>query len=407
MVATDRGATGLRHARAVQHPRRVARTQGAGIVAEPVVDHVAARAAVAQRHGQRVIGLPRQDPCRALDLGVAAGNGDDVAGLDTEALGQGRPERDDIVPDDLGQRLRQFLQPAVGRVRTVADRRVGAEQDGQAIGANVARRTRRGGRRGTGRHGLCGGRGVGQEPVGQRRPPLRLEGGRILGPSPEVLHEASPVPGIGVEQKRENFRDGSSLVERHHGRLDQARRAVDRPGVAPAFQRMRERQMPVGPQRRLVDIGAGVDLGLHLGEGLGEAERARRLVDGVAIEDQQHLDLARRHRGDEIGECPGLRQHRLAEAHRRADGAELGVEPMHGSVNLGTLRGAGEDEALAFRLAQGGSPLARPSDRLCPSGRFYHRMVRAAARRSRRRGAPRDRACRRARRRGESPPLHW
>ena len=61
----------------------------------------------------------------------------------------------------------------------------------------------------------------------------------------------------------------ADAVERRDHRLDDGDGAVDGPGVAPAFQRMRQRQMPGAERRGLVAVKAGM-------EAFGPAATSRR-----------------------------------------------------------------------------------------------------------------------------------
>ncbi len=81
-------------------------------------------------------------------------------------------------------------------------------------------------------------------------------------------------------------------------------RAVVAAGVAPGFQEMGLGQMPGTLGRRLVVILCQMDSGGDLLQGGGETEIGRGVVDWVAAENQQGLDLAGLHVGQPARELP-------------------------------------------------------------------------------------------------------
>jgi hypothetical protein len=79
--------------------------------------------------------------------------------------------------------------------------------------------------------------------------------------------------------------------ERRGRGLAQTCRAVEGAGIAPALERVQQRQMPVRHGAGLVAGDPGMDGNGHaLHEG-GEVEVARGVVDRVGVEDEQRADV--------------------------------------------------------------------------------------------------------------------
>ena len=108
----------------------------------PVADVAGARAAVAEVHGDAVVGVAGDREQRAADRAAAIAQLDDVAddlsvlaalqrrrARRLERRGRRRADERGVVPGQLGERLRQLLQPAVVGEAAVEDGRVGAEDD--------------------------------------------------------------------------------------------------------------------------------------------------------------------------------------------------------------------------------------------------------------------------------------
>ena len=71
--------------------------------------------------------------------------------------------------------------------------------------------------------------------------------------------------GIDVaEQHRHDLMNRAHVVERRDDRLNDGRRAIDGAGVAPAFERMGERKLPLAEFAGLVALLAEMQRGLHM-----------------------------------------------------------------------------------------------------------------------------------------------
>ena len=106
--------------------------------ADARADLAGSPAPVAQKDRDRSVGLARHDPGRKLHGSAAITQLDDVFVLDTEPAAPGRADERGVVPGELGQGLGQFLQPAVVGPAAVPDRRVGTEEDLEALRTAVA-----------------------------------------------------------------------------------------------------------------------------------------------------------------------------------------------------------------------------------------------------------------------------
>ena len=151
--------------------------------------------------------------------------------------------------------------------------RKGAESRGPLPAHVVPRGARVRDRRPRGRAGLRGGRGGGG------------------GEGPRGARGGAP--------RHEHVDEAARVVERLDARLLHGVDAAGQRGVAPALEGVAGRGEEVGEPARLVEPVVHRDDEGDLGERLGEAERARRVVDGVRAGHDERLDPARAHVRDE------------------------------------------------------------------------------------------------------------
>src|SRR5581483_415916 len=111
-----------------------------------VADAAGARTAVAEQDGRRAVGVARRDPNRRADLHAGIGQFRDIddyaaalaAGRadvrrEAQALGRFWADKYGVIPRELRQRFRQFLQPAVVSETAVENRRIGTENNFQDV----------------------------------------------------------------------------------------------------------------------------------------------------------------------------------------------------------------------------------------------------------------------------------
>ncbi len=102
-----------------------------GVEARAGADLPAPRASVAEVQRDAVFGLAGQDDDGRVDLAAVERQGDDVLGGELQPLGGRRSDQRGVLPGQLGQGLRQLLQPSVVGELAVEDRGIGAEERDQ------------------------------------------------------------------------------------------------------------------------------------------------------------------------------------------------------------------------------------------------------------------------------------
>ena len=107
------------------------------------------------------------------------------------------------------------------------------------------------------------------------------------------MHEiVSRFCGLPVEHGQKiDF--GFSAVERRDQRLDHRDRAVIAPRVAPGFQFVRLRNVPVAQRRGFVFIQPEARAERHLRQNFLEAQIGGRVIDRIAAQNQQRRDASR------------------------------------------------------------------------------------------------------------------
>ena len=158
-----------------------------------------------------------------------------------------------------------------------------------------------------------------------------------------------------VAQRGDHFVGGSAAVERCDQRLNDRRGAVVAAHIAPLFEEVRFRNLPMTQRRRLIVVQPESNAQLHFVERRREVEVGRGREHRVARHDDQQVDLAGVHVGDEVtNRCELIDRfglNRLRMENRGADVAECLIDRVRERVDLGRLMIAGEDDApAAMRL---------------------------------------------------------
>ena len=141
------------------------------------------------------------------------------------------------------------------------------------------------------------------------------------------------VPGrIGLTGKqRHKFDCALAVVKRRDQRLNDAGRAVVGAGVAPGFEFVRRIDMPLAKLGGFVLIEAIVHAQRNLAarHSVGKVKIGGRIVNRIAAENDQQIDFAATHVGDEIfnrfGLIDWIRIDRFGVENSFADVAELCV----------------------------------------------------------------------------------
>ncbi len=257
VTARKRDFAGRHDLGAGPRPGGVAGAQGVGVVAAGLAfieqDFPAEGSAVAQVQRHHVVRLPGKQDHRGFDLTAAIGDAHDLpvnqhAGVTAgvaclgELLRHTHADDHGIVPCQLGEGLGQFLEPGVVGELPAADVWVRLEE-------HLDRSTAAGSR------SRLGGKDVGPQrrrlPVRQSgalddallqrgQPPLlKIPGSRMLLPKP--LDDLRPEPLGPSEDGLHELPVGLRAVPGRDERLDDGCRAIEGAGVAPTFQ-------PVGPR---------------------------------------------------------------------------------------------------------------------------------------------------------------
>ena len=215
--------------------------------------------------------LAGHDPGRAADLAARRSLTSATSPLESPcAAASRRADRDDIVPGDLGERLRQFLQPGDVGEAAIPDRsdRAGTRCRMSPSGAGGMARAAAGG---------FAASASGLRRVSATKPSCSARAQRCSKSSAEGRAPGRADRAIGgrierAEQHVDDLVRRARVIERRDHRLDDGRGAVDRARIAPAFQRMRQRQMPLAEPRGLVGMQPGMDAVRHA---LRDARRNR------------------------------------------------------------------------------------------------------------------------------------
>src|SRR5664280_1864444 len=249
--------------------------------ARAVADTANARAPVAEMQRHDVVGLAGEDPHRGRERGARCGDGDEVLVLHAEPFRRREAQVRGVVPRELRERLRNFLEPAVVREAAVEDAGIGPEDDLEAG------RLRRRGRSRDVRDGLespSRKRAAFDEPVVKRLAEKSVEAVRVLL-LPVCPEQVEPFRGRLPERRREHLERRLPAVERLEERLEDRDGAVESARIAPGFELVRLVHVPRAVLARLVVVEPEARAESDLLQPLDEAEVRWSVERGVAAED--------------------------------------------------------------------------------------------------------------------------
>ena len=211
---------------------------------------------------------------------------DQIASGQLQLARSGRTDERDIIPGELGHRLRELLQPAVVGETAVVDREVRTEDQLQtALGRRGRGELRRRLTRSRRQHLDVALRRAarGQESIVQGAAPGRFEVGaqaRLPCLADEIVRRDVQT----TRQGQQHFVHRARVVKRFDERLHDAQRAVEGAGVAPALQEMRFRDVPLAQLGGLVGVQAEVHAPLHAAQHRPEVQVGGCVVDRVATQ---------------------------------------------------------------------------------------------------------------------------
>jgi len=342
-----------------REPGGVGVAQGAGVESQAPTERLSrAAAAVAERRGDGVLGVPGRDQDRGV-RGWPAQPELDAVPLPQAELARGdRRDQRGVLPGELRHRIRQLLQPGDVGEPPVPDAVVRHDVDLEP-GTRIRGRHLHGGGKdlvvADGRL-LRRGRGAADEPVGQPFLPIERE---IVWPLrlPERAQLRVRRAIALAEERRQRLHLARAGIERGDERLDEGDRAVVGARIAPALERVQRGDDPGRAVGGLVEVERSVDGVRHLGERLAEVQIGRGRVDGIPCGDHQGIDLAAAHLLDELLERPrsgvGIVQH--GARCRRAGAPERRVDGVRGGMQHGRLARSDGNE----RAAAGGHQILR------------------------------------------------
>ena len=190
-------------------------------------------------------------------------------------------------------------------------------------------------------------------------PPGRVEVGlarrRLLG-TPEVAHDVVAGALWTIAHGRQKLVRRLAAVQRRDERLHDRRGPVEGARVAPALEKMRLGDVPLAQRRRLVVVQAQLNTERDVVHRVSKSQIDRRAVDRVAADDEEHVDAAGLHVGDEVRQRLKLIDGSGFDGIGVDDGPAVVAEPlvdgMRDRMNDGGLMLAGEDEARASMRGQ-------------------------------------------------------
>ncbi len=156
-----------------------------------------------------------------------------------------------------------------------------------------------------------------------------------------------------AREERQNFRGRPSAIKRLYQRLLDRRRAIESACVAPGFQIVRLRQVPLCENAGLVPLHAQVNGRRDLLDSRAEGEIGRSIVSWIAAQDDQRLDAAGGDVGSQLLQRGDLRP--ALGLHIRdclARVAERMVDPVRGGVNRCRLARACDHQRPAAILLE-------------------------------------------------------
>ena len=345
------GVSGLADLYAGGDPRGGGGAQGVGVEALRGADASGALASVAERDGDGVVGMSGLNPDGAGDFLAVEFEFDDVFGGDVEALRHRGTDLDGVVPGELVHRLGEFLQPAVVGELSVVDGGVAADVELDGVGVSFGTAD---GAQST--VPLRGQRSSDANVVPSIHPSCsdlrqncsKSRAGVLLLP---VGADEIVSGGVGLAgEQRDEFQRALAVIERSDQRLDDADGSVVGAGIAPGFEFVRRVDVPLAEFGGFVLIEAVVHAQRNLAvlQRVGEVQIGGRIVGRIAAEDDQQIDFAGVHVGDEIFDRFGLidriRIDWVGVEDGLADVAQLGIDRMGESMNGRRLMISGDDK---------------------------------------------------------------
>ena len=339
-----------RDVRNVGHPARGA--QGISIETCFVRHRRDLHPPVTERDAHRAVRLTRGNQGGSLDRPVAGRKLHHVPGGHAEFLRGVRTDQRGIVPRDLRGEIRRLLQPPVVGVTPVIQRAARNELDVQAAARwLVLRGECRGGSGVESQRGL-GPRGVGEETLTQKLGPLRLEVAATRRPGKGFTHQLRADRLFVAGQTIQNFHFRHPVPQREDHRLHRADRAIRTTGIAPAFEVMRLRHMPLAGGRGFVFVKSETHADRDAGKKIAEAQIGRRIVNRVAAQDEKVLHPAGLHRGGQFPDRGGRRGFGPQTAQSPARRSQGGIDGQTERLHRGGLLVAHHDDTFAGRGGQ-------------------------------------------------------
>lgn len=185
---------------------------------------------------------------------------------------------------------------------------------------------------------------------------------------PVGLHDLQPrLPAPAAEHGRQLVR-GTSSVRRLDERLNGAGRSVVGAHVAPRFEVVRLRQMPVAPHGGFVLVQTEMNARADPVERLREVEIGRGGIDRIGPHHDEQVHVAARHVANQFAKRPGLvlrrRRHGFNIRHRAARVVEGLVDRVRQRVDDRRLAVTGNHQAGSAMLFQILNDGVEPSRRL-------------------------------------------
>ena len=144
---------------------------------------------------------------------------------------------------------------------------------------------------------------------------------------------------------------GLATIQRRDQRLNDARRSVSGARIAPRFQVMRFRNMPVAQRRGFIVVEAEMDAQSHFPKTRTELQVRRRGVDRVAADDHKQYDAASIHILDQLAQRLRLVNrigfNGISIDYRGSHVAQSLVQRVCQRVDSGRLLISGNNEARA------------------------------------------------------------
>ncbi len=229
-------------------------------------------ASVTEVHHDAIVGCAGLNEERRAQGAALVGDLDQLAAIGVELLGGGGADEGRVIPGELGDGPRHFLQPAVVGEAAVVNRGVGAENQFEARSGFA------GGGHGAGlrRDRLRGQGGIGDQTVVNRTTPRGFEiAAAFVLRGPVALDDVHAAAQRGIAQHREYFGGGASAIQRLDQRLLQGDGSVISAAIAPGFEEVRFGQSPLADFRSFVFIKAEANAHARLDHAIFESPSRR------------------------------------------------------------------------------------------------------------------------------------